>query len=127
MATTSTQTGTDTQAKARKKKRSTKARVTATANGGRRKTARARSNGMAAELYRQGRDAVSGAYESGLEMSRAVPKLGKKLHIRSRGQSVYSMMEERPLVMGAVGLGVGMVLATLLPSMSRYGRNRHYH
>jgi hypothetical protein len=33
-------------------------------------------------------------------------------------------MEERPIVMGAVGLGVGMVLAALLPSFSNR-RQKH--
>jgi hypothetical protein len=125
MANTPTQTASDTASKARKKKRAVKLR--ATSNGTRRKTKRSAPEGMASQLYRQGRNAVSGAVESGIDMGRSIPKLGRGLHIRERGQSVYSMMEERPLVMGAVGLGVGMVLAALLPSMSKYSRNRQYH
>jgi hypothetical protein len=80
--------------------------------------------GLTTQLYRQGRDAVSSAYDSaakaGARAGNAVPKLPGNLHLRSRSQSLYTMMEERPLVMGAVGLGVGMVLAALLPSMSNH-------
>lgn len=74
---------------------------------------------MTAQVYRQGRDAVTGAYHTaakvGAEASRALPKLSKTIDLRSRGQSVYAMMEEQPLIAGAVGLGVGIVLAALLP------------
>lgn len=125
MANAATQTTSETASKARKKKRAVKLR--STSNGARRKTKRSASEGMATQLYRQGRNAVTGAVESGMDMGRSIPKLGRSLHIRERGQSVYSMMEERPFVMGAVGLGVGMVLAALLPSMSKYNRNRQYH
>jgi hypothetical protein len=70
---------------------------------------------VTAQLYRQGKDAVAGAYETAAKAGRALPSTRQ---IRDQGQSVYSMMEERPLVMGAVGLGVGIALAALLPSMS---------
>lgn len=80
--------------------------------------------GLTTQLYRQGRDAVSSAFDSAAKASAragsAMPKLPGNLHLRSRSQSLYTMMEERPLVMGAVGLGVGMVLAALLPSMGSH-------
>jgi hypothetical protein len=80
--------------------------------------------GLTTQLYRQGREAVSSAYDSaakaGARAGRAMPKLRENLHLRSRSQSLYTMMEERPLVMGAVGLGAGMVLAALLPSMGSH-------
>jgi hypothetical protein len=83
--------------------------------------------GLGAQLYRQGRDAVSGVYDSaatvGARASKAMPKLRGNLHLRSRGQSIYSTMEEHPLVIGAVGLGVGMVLAALLPSAKNLRRH----
>lgn len=69
-------------------------------------------------LYQQGRNALSGAYDTAAKAGRSLPKLSGELHLRERGQSLYTMMEERPLVIGAVGLGVGIVLATLLPSLS---------
>jgi protein-disulfide isomerase-like protein with CxxC motif len=83
---------------------------------------------VATKLYRDGRDAVSSAYDSatqaGVRARIALPKLRNKLHLRERSQSVYTMMEERPLVLGAVGLGVGMVLATLLPSFRSHRSKR---
>jgi DhnA family fructose-bisphosphate aldolase class Ia len=86
------------------------------------------ADGLAAKLFHQGRDAVSSAYDSaakaGAKASRSLPHLPNDLHLRSRGQSIYTMMEEHPIVMGAVGLGVGMVLAALLPSFSS-DRQKH--
>ncbi len=82
--------------------------------------------GLSAQIYRQGRDAVSSVYDTaskaGARASRAMPDLRGNLDVRARGQSIYSSMEEHPLVIGAVGLGVGMVLAALLPSATA---NRH--
>ncbi len=106
-------------------KGSIKPKVRARSNG---KKTGAKADGLAAKLYHQGRDAVSSAYDSaakaGAKASRALPHLPNDLHLRSRGQSFYTMMEERPIVMGAVGLGVGMVLAALLPSFSS-DRRKH--
>jgi hypothetical protein len=80
------------------------------------------SESMTSHLYRQGRDAVAGAYESAVKAGHYMPQLSSNL--KSRRHSVYAMIEERPLVMGAVGLGVGMVLATLLPSISHHRNQR---
>jgi hypothetical protein len=83
---------------------------------------------VATKLYREGRDAVSNAYDSatqaGARARIALPKLGSKLHLRERSQSVQTMVDEHPLILSAVGLGVGMVLATLLPSFSSH-RTKH--
>ncbi len=82
------------------------------------------AGGFTTQLYRNGRDAVASAYDSaakaGARASNAMPNVRGNLHLRSRSQSLFTMMEERPLVMGAVGLGVGMVMAALLPSMSNH-------
>jgi hypothetical protein len=103
------------------------------AGGGKRKVAKAGSSSKArskaqhensSSLYQQGRDALSGAYDTASKAGRSLPKLSGELHLRQRGQSLYTMMEERPLVLGAVGLGVGIVLATLLPSMSHSRSHR---
>lgn len=86
------------------------------------------ADGLTTKLYRQGRNAVSSAYDSaakaGARATSALPELPGNLHLRSRSQSLYHLMEERPLVMGAVGLGVGMVLAALLPSFSSQRHQR---
>lgn len=123
--TTSTMQNTSENKKGKLSKATIKRKVQARANG---KKTGAKADGLAANLYHQGRDAVSNAYDSaaklGAKAGRSLPHLPNDLHLRSRGQSVYTMMEERPIVMGAVGLGVGMVLAALLPSFSSH-RQKH--
>jgi hypothetical protein len=127
MATTTMQSETETTKrsgprKVAKTKRAVKARAAP-----RRKAKTDTSEGLGTQLYRQGRDAVSGVYDTastlGTRARRAMPKLRGGVDLRSRRESVYSTMEEHPLVIGAVGLGVGMVLAAMLPSMNR--RNSH--
>jgi hypothetical protein len=128
MATTTMQSETDmakrsTPRKAVKAKRKVKAR----ASTGRRAKPDA-TEGLGKQLYRQGRDAVSGVYDTastiGTRARRAMPKLRGGVDLRARGESVYSTMEEHPLVIGAVGLGVGMVLAAMLPSMNKRNNRR---
>lgn len=82
------------------------------------------SESVTGQLFRQGKDVVTGVYESASKARRAMPQLPKARDLRERGQSMYSMMEDRPLVIGAVGLGVGIALAALLPSMKSNGRRR---
>ena len=90
------------------------------------KTRAKSSDGLSTQLYRQGRDAVSSVYDSaakvGARAGRAMPDLRGNLDLRARSQSLYTTMEEHPFVIGAVGLGVGMVLAALLHSP---GSQRH--
>jgi hypothetical protein len=80
-----------------------------------------KSNGVTAKLYRTGRNAMAGAYDAASAVGSNLPKIPSNLHLKERGQSVYSMVENKPLIYGAVGLGVGVVLAALIPSM--HGRN----
>ena len=114
MATTTLQNSSETTKGGKRPK--------AKGKGQARRSSKIPAEALASRLYREGRDAVSSAYDSasqaGVRARIALPKLRNKLHLRERSQSAYSMMEERPLVLGAVGLGVGMVLATLLPSLS---------
>lgn len=123
MATTTLQNSTETTRggnppKAVKAKRKLQAR----------RSSKIPAEALTSRLYREGRDAVSSAYDSATEAGArariALPKLRNKLHLRERSQSAFTMMEERPLVLGAVGLGVGMVLATLLPSFSSHRSKR---
>jgi hypothetical protein len=121
MATSTMQNSTESVRGSAPKKIATKRKVQARGSIKRKGKA---SEGLTMQLYRQGRDGVSSAYDSAAKASAragsAMPKLRGNLHLLSRSQSVYAMMEERPLVMGAVGLGVGMVLAALLPSMGSH-------
>jgi hypothetical protein len=117
MATSTVQNATETVKKNLKKAGGANAKTKRGRPVGR-KSRTGETETMTAQLYRQGKDAVAGAYETATLAGRALPSTRQ---IREQGQSVYSMMEERPLVMGAVGLGVGIALAALLPSMSHKG------
>ncbi|MFO1033331.1 MAG: hypothetical protein U1E15_04320 [Hyphomicrobiales bacterium] len=66
------------------------------------------SRGTAARLMSQGRDAVGGAYSWAGQAAGnlKMPDM----------QSMRQMANERPLVLGAVGLGIGLLLGVLLPS-----------
>ena len=125
MVTTSTQNSSDNlKGSTSKKAVPTKRKVQARSGKSKNKT----SAGLTANLYKQGKDAVSSVYDSaakaGVRASKAMPDIGRNLDLRSRSRSVYTMMEERPLVVGAVGLGVGMMLAALLPSVTNHRQQR---
>lgn len=96
---------------------SSKAR-TRSANG--KPSSRRKVKGLTANLYQQGRDVVSGAYDTAAKAGEYVPHMS----LKSGRQSVYAMIEERPFVVGAVGIGIGMVLASILPSVSSHRNGR---
>ena len=79
-------------------------------------------------MYEQGKNAISSVYDSaakaGARASKAMPNIRGSLDLRSRSRSVYAMMEERPLVLDAVGLGVGIMLAALLPLATVHRQQR---
>lgn len=101
-------------------RKSTKPKIAKTRSTVKGKSKLKASERLRDQIYRQGREAVSTVYESASEVgaraSRAMPDLRHNLNLRARSQSLYTTVEEHPLVIGAVGLGVGMVLAALLPS-----------
>jgi hypothetical protein len=126
MATTTMQNSTE-NVKGRVSKKAINAKRKVQTRGSGKSKVKA-ADGLTTQLYRQSRDAVSSVYDSaakaGVRASDAMPKIRGNLHLRSRSHAVYAMMEERPLVMGAVGLGVGMVLAALLPSVTNHRHQR---
>lgn len=123
MATSTVQSTPDTVKDIAKKSRSVKRTVKAGRPVGAKKRSK-KTESMTSQLFRQGKDAVSGAYETAAKAGRALPKMPSSRELRQQGHTVYTMMEERPLVMGAVGLGVGIALAALLPSMRSSGKRR---
>lgn len=119
MATTVNQNSSEkTKGRSAKKTHRAKVKTRARKNG-----SRGANGGVTTNIYRQGRDALVSAYDSATKVSSSVPKLARRMHLRSRSQSLYTMIEERPLVMGIVGVGVGMVIATLLPSVTHTDRD----
>jgi hypothetical protein len=95
----------------------------------RRSTARsrkaARTNGRASststtKLLNQGKQAFTGAYDQAVSAGRSLrSSIGSSRwpSVVDRRKSITSMIEENPLVMGAVGLGIGMVLGAMMPSV----------
>ena len=123
MATSTVQSTSDTTKNIAKKARGVKTKAKAGRPVGTKNRAKD-AESMTSQIYRQGKDAMSGAYDTATKARRAMPRMPSARELREQGQSVYSMMEERPLVLGVVGLGVGIALAALLPSMTRNGRHR---
>ena len=68
----------------------------------------------AERVLRQGKRVVNKAYDWAGDASRAVPRLTKRLRLPQR-----SDLDDltNPLVVGAIGLGIGVVLGTLMPQM----------
>jgi hypothetical protein len=122
MATSTIQSSSETPKAPSKKARTVKRNAGSGVTKGRSRNKNSES--MTSKIIRQGKDAVSGAYDTAAKARRSMPKMPSARELRDSGHSVYSMMEERPLVLGAVGLGVGIALAALLPSLKHNDNRR---
>jgi hypothetical protein len=75
---------------------------------------------MANTLMSGGRSALNQAYslaeQAGSAGSRAMRNMPDT-------RSLQTMMDERPLLLGAVGLGIGVLIGAMLPSM--HGSSGH--
>lgn len=110
--------------------RSRRASASRSSSGGSKRSSRSRSrrrsNGTVNTLMARGRSALNQAYglaeQAGSASSRAVRKMPDT-------RSLQTMMDERPLLLGAVGLGIGVLIGAMLPSMhggsSSGQRGRH--
>lgn len=77
-----------------------------------------RGNGSTANtLLRQGREALSGAYDQARSTGRSIRRMGSDIDLGASRRSVAHMIEDNPLVLGAVGLGIGMVIGAMMPSV----------
>ena len=82
----------------------------------------AASNGYgdsAARLISKGKEAFGSAYDWAGEATRNVPRAVKNMHM-PEPRAIQSLVQEKPLILGAVGLGIGVVIGAMLPS-SRFG------
>jgi len=70
--------------------------------------------GAATELARRGKRLVDDAYGWVDEARNAVPRLTKGMHLPSP-RAFESFAEANPVLLGAVGLGIGVVIGALLP------------
>lgn len=120
---------------ATRRRRSAAARKSPARKAKARKTARRRSTVSRAitpsnRVLKQGKRVVSRAYSLADEARRAVPRLTRGFHLpRPRDLDVLS--DANPLVVGAIGLGIGVLLGGLMPyrfgatgSASSGGRGR---
>ena len=77
----------------------------------------------AARLIARGKAAFGDAYAWAGEASSALPKATRDLSLPDQ-RSLKTMIDERPLIIGAVGLGIGVALGSMLPTVSLPGRRK---
>jgi hypothetical protein len=87
----------------------------------------------AARLIARGKAAFGNAYAWAGEASSALPKTTRDLGLPDQ-KSLKTMIDERPLIIGAVGLGIGVALGSMLPTVglpsrgkSARGKSSRYH
>ena len=118
------ETGSTTRAGAAKAGAAKKTRRRSSKASRRSKTAR-RSNGNGQSLLampmdaamREGTRFMEKAYRWADDMGRSVPKLARGLHMPTKA-SFNRIAETNPIVLGAVGLGIGVALGAMLPHLS---------
>lgn len=77
----------------------------------------------AARLIARGKAAFGDAYAWAGEASSALPKTTRDLGLPDQ-KSLKTMIDERPLIIGAVGLGIGVALGSMLPAVGLPGRRK---
>ena len=60
------------------------------------------------------------AYTWAGEAGSALPRTARQLNLPDQ-KSLQTLIDEKPLILGAVGLGIGVVLGAMLPSVRRAG------
>jgi hypothetical protein len=70
---------------------------------------------QAQRLMKRGKTAFSDASSWASDTAHELPKTVRKLNVPDQ-KSVQSFMSEQPLIVGAVGLGLGVVLGAMMPS-----------
>jgi predicted lysophospholipase L1 biosynthesis ABC-type transport system permease subunit len=80
----------------------------------RRRAASRNLQGSADRVLRQGKRAIDKAYSWAGDARSAVPRLARDLRLPRRSDFDV-LTEANPMVMGAIGLGLGVVLGSLMP------------
>ena len=92
------------------RKRSAAARSRRTKNASTRNS----QMGTASRLMSQGKQALGSAYGWASESAgRALPRAAR--YVPDQG-TMRNLMEERPLVLGAIGLGLGAIIGMMMPT-----------
>ena len=71
---------------------------------------------LAARLIARGKSAFGDAYAWAGEASNALPRTARDFGLPDQ-KSLKAMIDDRPLIIGAVGLGIGLALGSMLPSV----------
>jgi hypothetical protein len=74
------------------------------------------------DMLAKGKRAIGDAYDWAQQKGHYLPS-ASDLHLPDQ-RAIRNMVEERPLMLGAIGLGIGMVIGAMLPSygLPRAGR-----
>ena len=115
-----TETGNATRAASTGK---TKRRASSKASRRAKRTRRSNGNGQnhlapMDTAMREGTRFMKKAYRWADDMGRSVPKMARGLHMPSTA-SLNKFAEANPIVLGAVGLGIGVAIGAMLPHMSK--------
>jgi hypothetical protein len=96
-----------------RRKRSSRGKATRRRSSGRGRRSNANLRSSGDQALRQGRRAIDKAYDWAGEATEMVPRL-RDLRLPRRSD-FGAIREANPLLLGAVGLGIGIVLASLMP------------
>ena len=69
----------------------------------------------AARLIARGKSAFGDAYAWAGEVGGAIPKTARHMTLPN-SNSLKALIEDKPLILGAAGLGIGVVLGSMLPA-----------
>lgn len=85
------------------------------------KSASNRYGKSAVKLMKNGKSALDSAYSWAGSAGRSLPRAARNVHLPDHG-TVQEYITDRPLILGAVGLGLGMALGAMLPHAVGVGR-----
>ena len=114
--------------RSRTAKSQTRAKTAKRATSSARGRSRSRSTVVGSRLYARGasgltravRDAAEGAQTWAQSARDAMPRLARNIHLPSP-PSFNALAEASPVILGAVGLGIGVLLGAMLPRDSLQG------
>lgn len=121
-----------TKAKAVRKAKPASRKLAASAKRATRSATKRRSKGQstlsgysesASRLIARGKAAFGDAYAWAGDASSSLPRSTRDLGLPDQ-KSLKSMIDDRPLIVGAVGLGIGVALGSMLPTVGFTGKAR---
>lgn len=77
----------------------------------------------AARLIARGKTAFGDAYAWAGEVGSALPRTTRQLGLPDQ-KSLQALIDDKPLILGAVGLGIGVALGAMLPSIGHAGNGK---